>query len=41
MVGRAGRPQFDTRGVAVIMTSKDMVFKYENLISGTELIESR
>lgn len=25
MVGRAGRPQYDTEGVAVIMTQRDMV----------------
>jgi ATP-dependent DNA helicase HFM1/MER3 len=24
MVGRAGRPQFDTEGVAVIMTSREV-----------------
>jgi len=24
MIGRAGRPQFDTEGVAVIMTQKDV-----------------
>ncbi|KAF3204438.1 Sec63 [Orbilia oligospora] len=29
MVGRAGRPQFDTTGVAVIMTRKDKKDKYE------------
>jgi replicative superfamily II helicase len=27
MVGRAGRPQFDTKGVAVIMTEKHNVDK--------------
>ena len=31
MIGRAGRPQFDTSGVAVIMTSTDSVSKYKNL----------
>ncbi|KAF3218268.1 Sec63 [Orbilia oligospora] len=40
MVGRAGRPQFDTTGVAVIMTRKDKKDKYERMISGTEKLES-
>ncbi|CAG8457778.1 10751_t:CDS:10 [Ambispora leptoticha] len=40
MLGRAGRPQFDDSGVAVIMTSNEMKDKYENLVSGTELLES-
>lgn len=28
MIGRAGRPQFDTFGVAVIMTQRDNVVSY-------------
>ncbi|KAG9290860.1 hypothetical protein G9A89_011010 [Geosiphon pyriformis] len=40
MLGRAGRPQFDDSGVAVIMTSHNMKSKYENLVSGTEVLES-
>ncbi|KAF3160446.1 Sec63 [Orbilia oligospora] len=40
MVGRAGRPQFDTTGIAVIMTRKDKKDKYERMISGTEKLES-
>ncbi|KAK6516462.1 Sec63 [Arthrobotrys conoides] len=40
MVGRAGRPQFDTTGVAVIMTRKDKKDRYERMISGTEKLES-
>ncbi|PRW56253.1 putative ATP-dependent DNA helicase HFM1 isoform A [Chlorella sorokiniana] len=40
MVGRAGRPQFDTEGVAVIMTQKPHVRRYEQLASGSELVES-
>ncbi|RVD80967.1 uncharacterized protein DFL_008850 [Arthrobotrys flagrans] len=40
MVGRAGRPQFDTTGVAVIMTRKEKKDKYERMISGTEKLES-
>ncbi|KAK6509182.1 Sec63 [Arthrobotrys musiformis] len=40
MVGRAGRPQFDTTGVAVIMTRKEKKERYERMISGTEKLES-
>ncbi|KAK6344132.1 Sec63 [Orbilia brochopaga] len=40
MVGRAGRPQFDTTGVAVIMTRKEKKDRYEKMISGTEKLES-
>ncbi|KAL2040972.1 hypothetical protein N7G274_006430 [Stereocaulon virgatum] len=40
MLGRAGRPQFDTTAVAVIMTKQDKVKKYEKLVSGEELLES-
>ncbi|KAJ6637700.1 putative ATP-dependent DNA helicase HFM1 [Pseudolycoriella hygida] len=40
MIGRAGRPQFDDHGVAVIMTQSNKVKKYESLISGTAPIES-
>ncbi|KAL4421686.1 hypothetical protein ABPG77_010630 [Micractinium sp. CCAP 211/92] len=40
MVGRAGRPQFDTEGVAVIMTQKQHVRRYEQLTNGSELVES-
>ncbi|XP_037028918.1 probable ATP-dependent DNA helicase HFM1 [Bradysia coprophila] len=40
MIGRAGRPQFDDHGVAVIMTQSTKVNKYESLISGTAPIES-
>lgn len=34
MVGRAGRPQFDTEGVAVIMTSRDSTSRYQRLLAG-------
>jgi hypothetical protein len=34
MVGRAGRPQFDTEGVAVIMTSRDSSNRYQRLLAG-------
>ncbi|KAG2449576.1 hypothetical protein HYH02_005109 [Chlamydomonas schloesseri] len=40
MVGRAGRPQFDTEGVAVIMTQKETRDRYTNLLSGSEAVES-
>ncbi|XP_055586049.1 probable ATP-dependent DNA helicase HFM1 [Uranotaenia lowii] len=40
MIGRAGRPQFDTFGVAVIMTQKDKVHKYQQLATGSVPIES-
>jgi ATP-dependent DNA helicase HFM1/MER3 len=41
MIGRAGRPQFDDTGLAVILTRSDKRSKYENLISGNEALESR
>ncbi|XP_060602890.1 probable ATP-dependent DNA helicase HFM1 [Ruditapes philippinarum] len=40
MIGRAGRPQFDTSATAVIMTKNSTKMKYENLLNGTQLIES-
>ncbi|KAF3930892.1 hypothetical protein ABW19_dt0205545 [Dactylella cylindrospora] len=40
MIGRAGRPQFDKTGVAVIMTKKDKKERYEKMISGAEKLES-
>ena len=40
MIGRAGRPQFDTKGVAVIMTDPANKEKYENLCGGMRPIES-
>ncbi|CAJ0828217.1 11968_t:CDS:10 [Entrophospora sp. SA101] len=42
MLGRAGRPQFDDSGVAVIITSNDMKQKYEELVAGIkDRLESR
>jgi ATP-dependent DNA helicase HFM1/MER3 len=41
MTGRAGRPQFDSTGVAVILTRSDKRAKYENIISGRHPLESR
>ncbi|CCD26898.1 DNA helicase NDAI_0I03300 [Naumovozyma dairenensis CBS 421] len=40
MIGRAGRPEFETEGCAVVMTSPPMKEKYENLIYGNEQLES-
>ena len=40
MIGRAGRPQFDSSGVAVIMTTDLNRCRYENLVNGQEVIES-
>lgn len=40
MIGRAGRPQFDTEGVAVVMTMQSTVAKYQDIISGHLPIES-
>ncbi|MCO5575659.1 hypothetical protein L7F22_029463 [Adiantum nelumboides] len=40
MCGRAGRPQFDDSGVAIIMTRRETVHLYENLLSGCEPVES-
>jgi ATP-dependent DNA helicase HFM1/MER3 len=40
MLGRAGRPQFDDSGVAVIMTRKEKKEKYEKLMCGKEKLES-
>ena len=40
MLGRAGRPQFDSTAVAVIITKQEKVSKYEKLVSGQELLES-
>lgn len=40
MIGRAGRPQFDKTGKAVIMTSEDEQGYFLDIISGKEIIES-
>ncbi|RPA76339.1 putative DEAD/DEAH box DNA helicase [Ascobolus immersus RN42] len=40
MLGRAGRPQFDDSGVAVIMTRSENKAKYEKLVTGHEKLES-
>ncbi|KAG0668358.1 Sec63 [Maudiozyma exigua] len=41
MIGRAGRPKFEKKGCAIIMTEPKMVSKYENLISGSDILESK
>lgn len=41
MLGRAGRPQFDKSAVAVIMTRQEKVRRYEVMMSGQEVLESR
>ncbi|OVA19861.1 Helicase [Macleaya cordata] len=40
MCGRAGRPPFDDTGMVIIMTRKETVHLYENLLSGCEMVES-
>ena len=40
MVGRAGRPQFDTHATAVIMTRHETCRKYETFLSGIQTVES-
>jgi ATP-dependent DNA helicase HFM1/MER3 len=40
MIGRAGRPGFDTSGTAVIMTDIKSKSRYEKLSSGLETVES-
>ncbi|KAF9624793.1 hypothetical protein IFM89_014081 [Coptis chinensis] len=41
MCGRAGRPPFDDTGMVVIMTRRETVHLYENLLSGCEMVESQ
>ncbi|XP_050384222.1 DExH-box ATP-dependent RNA helicase DExH17 isoform X1 [Argentina anserina] len=41
MCGRAGRPPFDDTGMVVIMTRRDTVHLYENLLNGCEMVESQ
>ena len=40
MLGRAGRPQFETSACAVILTKHEKVTRYEKMVSGEELLES-
>ncbi|KAL2500073.1 ATP-dependent DNA helicase MER3-like protein [Abeliophyllum distichum] len=41
MCGRAGRPPFDDTGIVIIMTRKETVHLYENLLNGCEMVESQ
>lgn len=41
MMGRAGRPQFDTSGTAIIITTDAMKSHYEALVQGSKAIESK
>lgn len=40
MLGRAGRPQYDTSAVAVIMTRQEKAKRYERMVSGEQILES-
>jgi len=40
MMGRAGRPQYHNHGTCIIMTEKDKVGKYENIVNHSTPIES-
>ncbi|KAI0595214.1 hypothetical protein F4775DRAFT_605356 [Biscogniauxia sp. FL1348] len=40
MLGRAGRPQFDSSAAAIIMTRHENIERYEKMISGSEMVES-
>jgi ATP-dependent DNA helicase HFM1/MER3 len=41
MIGRAGRPQFDRSAIAVIMTHQSKIHRYESMVSGQEILESK
>ncbi|KAG5254554.1 ATP-dependent DNA helicase [Salix suchowensis] len=41
MCGRAGRPPFDDTGMVIIMTRRETVHLYENLLNGCEMVESQ
>ncbi|KAL5532870.1 HFM1 [Sanghuangporus sanghuang] len=40
MIGRAGRPQFDKEGIAIILCEQDLEHKYRNLAQGSTILES-
>lgn len=40
MLGRAGRPQFETSACAVILTREGRVTHYQKMVSGQEILES-
>lgn len=41
MIGRAGRPQFDQYGTAVVLTTANQKLTYEVSLNGAKSIESR
>jgi len=41
MLGRAGRPQFDDTAVAVIMTRQTKAKRYEMMVTGQDVLESK
>lgn len=41
MMGRAGRPQYDSVGVAVIMTARDAVPEYQDVAAANKPLESQ
>ena len=41
MMGRAGRPQFDTSAIAIIMTTMQKIETYKKMVSGREILESK
>ncbi|XP_066905117.1 probable ATP-dependent DNA helicase HFM1 isoform X2 [Halyomorpha halys] len=40
MMGRAGRPQFDSSATAIILTKNTLKEKYEKMVSGNDIVES-
>ena len=40
MLGRAGRPQFESSACAVILTKQEKVARYQRMVAGQELLES-
>lgn len=40
MVGRAGRPQYDTSGVVVVMCERSKVRKYQSMLNSQTVLES-
>ncbi|KAF7363796.1 ATP-dependent DNA helicase MER3 [Mycena sanguinolenta] len=40
MLGRAGRPQFDKDGIAIILCESDLEKKYRELVQGKTIVES-
>ncbi|KAK1236425.1 ATP-dependent DNA helicase MER3, partial [Marasmius sp. AFHP31] len=40
MLGRAGRPQFDKEGIAIIICEVELEHKYRSLVQGKSIVES-